>query len=158
LWRRSPRFRPSTDRLAERLLTALDAGQAAGGDAHGTQAAAIIVAKPLAGSAGFGDRVIDLRVDDSRAPLVELRRLLNLFRSRQLVADANARLREKKLPVAAEAAFAAREKSPENDEAWVVWAATELGAGRRSSAQRRLAPCGRAQSRKQATASLGSEL
>jgi len=127
-------FEKSTGHLAERMLAALDAGQAAGGDARGTQAAAIVVAKPLAGSAGFGDRVIDLRVDDSRAPLVELRRLLNLFRSRQLVADATARLAEKKLPAAAEAAQAAREKSPENDEAWVVWAATELAAGRKASA------------------------
>jgi uncharacterized Ntn-hydrolase superfamily protein len=49
-----------------------------------------VVAKPLAESAGFGDRVIDLRVDGSRAPLVELRRLLNLTRSRQLVADGTA--------------------------------------------------------------------
>jgi uncharacterized Ntn-hydrolase superfamily protein len=48
------------------MLSALDAGQAAGGDARGTQAAALVVAKSLAGSAGFGDRVIDLRVDDSR--------------------------------------------------------------------------------------------
>ena len=54
--------------------------------------------------------------------------------ARILVADANARLKEKKLPAAAEAALAAREKSPENDEAWVIWAATELSAGRRSSA------------------------
>jgi uncharacterized Ntn-hydrolase superfamily protein len=93
-----------------------------------------MVAKPLGGSAGFGDRVIDLRVDDHRAPLVELRRLLNMFRSRQLVADANARLMDKNMPAAAQAALAARDRSPENDEAWVVFAATELGAGRRSSA------------------------
>ena len=96
--------------------------------------AALMVAKPLGGSAGFGDRVIDLRVDDHRAPLVELRRLLNMFRSRQLVADANARLMDKNMPAAAQAALAARDRSPENDEAWVVFAATELGAGRRSSA------------------------
>ena len=127
-------FESSTGPLAERMLAALDAGQAAGGDARGTQAAAIVVAKPLAGSAGFGDRVIDLRVDDNRAPLVELRRLLNMFRSRELVADANTRLGEKDLPAAAKAALAARDKSPENDEAWVVWAATELALSRRSSA------------------------
>jgi uncharacterized Ntn-hydrolase superfamily protein len=83
-------FATSTGPLAERMLSALDAGQAAGRDARGTQAAALVVAKSLAGSAGFGDRVIDLRVDGSRAPLVELRRLLNLTRSRQLVADGTA--------------------------------------------------------------------
>ena len=75
--------------------------------------AALMVAKPLGGSAGFGDRVIDLRVDDHRAPLVELRRLLSMFRSRQPVADANARLMDKNMPAAAQAALAARDRSPE---------------------------------------------
>jgi uncharacterized Ntn-hydrolase superfamily protein len=127
-------FESSSGPLAERMLAALDAGQAAGGDARGTQAAAMVVAKALAGTAGFGDRIIDLRVDDSRAPLTELRRLLNMFRSRQLVGDANSRLRQGNLQGASEAAMAAREKSPENDEAWVVWAATELRAGRKERA------------------------
>ena len=57
-----------------------------------------------------------------------------MFRSRQLVAEANARLMDKNMPEAAQAALAAQDRSPENDEAWVVFAATELGAGRRSSA------------------------
>ena len=127
-------FEGSTGLLAERILAALDAGQAAGGDARGTQAAALVVAKPLGGSAGFGDRVVDLRVDDHQAPIVELRRLMNLFRSRQLVAEANARLEEKNMAAAAQAAAAARDASPENDEAWVVFAATELSAGRPASA------------------------
>ena len=127
-------FEGSHGLLADRILSALDAGQAAGGDARGTQAAALVVAKPLGGAAGFGDRVVDLRVDDHRAPLVELRRLLNLFRSRHLVAEANARLEEKNTAVAAQAAAAARDMSPENDEAWVAFAATELSASRRASA------------------------
>lgn len=127
-------FESSTGPLAERMLDALDAAQAAGGDARGTQAAALVVTKPLAGAAGFGDRVIDLRVDDDRAPLVELRRLLNMFRSRQFVGEANARLADGNLPAAAQAAQMARDKSPEFDEAWVVWAATELRAGRKHAA------------------------
>ena len=57
-----------------------------------------------------------------------------MFRSRQLVADANLRLRQKNLPAAAEAALAARNTSPENDEAWVVFAAIEVAAGRKPSA------------------------
>ena len=127
-------FESSSGPLAERLIAALDAGQAAGGDARGMQAAALVIAKPLAGPAGFGDRAIDLRVDDHRAPLTELRRLLNLTRSRRLVGEANARLAQKDLAAASAAALAAREKSPENDEAWVVFAATELAAGRKASA------------------------
>ena len=127
-------FEASTGSLAERLLAAMDAGQKAGGDMRGTQSAALVIAKPLAGAAGFGDRAIDLRVDDSRAPLTELRRLLNMFRARELVADANARLRANDLVAASAAALSAREKSPEYDEAWVAWAATELRAGRKSTA------------------------
>ena len=127
-------FESSTGSLAERMLAAMDAGQRAGGDQRGTQSAALVVAKPLAGAAGFGDRPIDLRVDDSRAPLTELRRLWNMFQARQLVGDANARLRANDLTAASSAALAAREKSPEYDEAWVAWAATELRAGRKSTA------------------------
>jgi uncharacterized Ntn-hydrolase superfamily protein len=127
-------FEAAKGSLAERLLAAMDAGQAAGGDQRGTQSAALVIAKPLAGAAGFGDRVVDLRVDDSRAPLKELRRLLNMFQSRALVGDAYARLRESALDAASAAALAAREKSPEYDEAWVAWAATEVAAGRTSTA------------------------
>jgi uncharacterized Ntn-hydrolase superfamily protein len=127
-------FESSSGPLAERMLGALDAAQAAGGDARGTQAAALVVTKPLAGPAGFGDRVIDLRVDDDSAPLVALRRLLNMFRSRQFVGEANTRLAEGNLTAAGQAAQMARDKAPDFDEAWVVWAATELRLGRKPAA------------------------
>src|SRR5262245_24337952 len=127
-------FESATGSLAERLLAAMDAGQRAGGDQRGTQSAAMIIAKPLAGAAGFSDRVIDLRVDDSRAPLTELRRLLNMFQARALAGDAYARLREENVAAASAVALSAREKSPEFDEAWVAWAATELRAGRKATA------------------------
>ena len=127
-------FESASGPLADRMLAAMEAGQAAGGDLRGTQSAALVVAKPLAGAAGFGDRVVDLRVDDSRAPIPELRRLLNMFQARQLVADASARLREGNVSAASAASLAAREKSPEYDEAWLSWAATELAAERKSGA------------------------
>ena len=66
--------------LASRLMDALDAAQAAGGDARGMQSAAMVVTRALGGTSGFSDRVIDIRVDDSRTPLVDLRRLLSLTR------------------------------------------------------------------------------
>ena len=93
-------FESSKGLLAERLLAALDAAQAAGGDARGRQSAALVVAKPLAGAAGFGDRPVDFRVDDHRDPLIELRRLLNLLRSGALVTEANAKLRDNDLAAA----------------------------------------------------------
>jgi uncharacterized Ntn-hydrolase superfamily protein len=60
--------------LPERLLAALDAGQAAGGDRRGRQSAALL----LTTTEDFPD--INLRVDDHPEPLVELRRLLGIWR------------------------------------------------------------------------------
>jgi uncharacterized Ntn-hydrolase superfamily protein len=61
--------------LAERLLDALDAGEAAGGDVRGRQSAAILVV-PAEGEPW--ERVVELRVEDDPEPLVELRRLVAL--------------------------------------------------------------------------------
>ncbi|MFC7497581.1 MULTISPECIES: DUF1028 domain-containing protein [unclassified Nocardioides] len=64
--------------LAQRLLEALAAGDAAGGDSRGRQSAALLVVKEEAGYAGLDDIAVDLRVDDHREPIVELARLLAL--------------------------------------------------------------------------------
>jgi uncharacterized Ntn-hydrolase superfamily protein len=61
--------------LAERLLSALEAGQRAGGDRRGMESAALLVVKPGGGYIGSGDVWIDLRVDDHPRPIAELRRL-----------------------------------------------------------------------------------
>jgi uncharacterized Ntn-hydrolase superfamily protein len=63
--------------LARRLLDALAAGQAAGGDRRGQQAAALVVARP-GGGYGGSDVAVDLRVDDHEQPIAELRRLYEL--------------------------------------------------------------------------------
>lgn len=64
--------------LAERLLAALRAGQAAGGDKRGQQSAALLVVKEGAGYGGYTDRLVDLRVDDHPTPIEELARLYDL--------------------------------------------------------------------------------
>lgn len=127
-------FESSSGPLAERLLAALDAAQAAGGDARGMQSGAILVAKPLAGAAGFSDRVIDIRVDDHQTPLAELRRILDLFRSGQMISEANTKLRDGNTTGALETALAARDKSPQNDNAWVALANIYLKMGRKADA------------------------
>jgi len=66
-------FEKSTGSLAYRLLEAMDAGQAAGGDSRGKQSAALKVVKP--GWVPY----IDVRVDDHPEPLVELRRQLDIW-------------------------------------------------------------------------------
>jgi uncharacterized Ntn-hydrolase superfamily protein len=64
--------------LATRLLAALDAGQAAGGDLRGKQSAALLVVREGEGYGGDNDRVVDLRVDDHPDPIRELVRIRDL--------------------------------------------------------------------------------
>lgn len=64
--------------LARRLLEALTAGDAAGGDKRGRQSAALLVVRDGAGYGGLDDIAVDLRVDDHPDPLAELSRLLHL--------------------------------------------------------------------------------
>ena len=68
-------FEASEGPLAERLLEALAAAQAAGGDKRGQQSAAVLVVERDGGYAGLTDTLVDLRVDDHEAPIGELRRL-----------------------------------------------------------------------------------
>jgi uncharacterized Ntn-hydrolase superfamily protein len=68
----------ASEPLARRLLAALAAGDAAGGDRRGRQSAALLVVREGAGYAGLDDVAVDLRVDDHAEPIVELARLLEL--------------------------------------------------------------------------------
>ena len=76
-------FNETKGDLADRLLAALDAAQAAGGDARGRQSAAILVVKAKSSGKPWEDRVFDLRVEDHETPLLELRRLVGLARAYQ---------------------------------------------------------------------------
>lgn len=64
--------------LADWLVEALAAGQAAGGDSRGRQAAAVLVVRAGGGYGGNNDRYLDLRVDDHPEPIEELKRILAL--------------------------------------------------------------------------------
>jgi len=72
------RKEPGTE-LADWLMVALQAGQAAGGDRRGQQSAAILVVKEGSGP-GKNGRYIDLRVEDHVKPIDELERLLGLHK------------------------------------------------------------------------------
>jgi uncharacterized Ntn-hydrolase superfamily protein len=67
--------------LAERLLAALGAAQAAGGDRRGQQSSALLVVEKDAGYAALSDVLVDLRVDDHPAPIAELERLFAMHRA-----------------------------------------------------------------------------
>lgn len=71
-------YETSEGDLAARLLAALDAGQAAGGDSRGRQSAALLVVREGGGYGGDNDRVVDLRVDDHPEPIRELIRIRDL--------------------------------------------------------------------------------
>ena len=75
-------FESADGPLAFRLMDALDAGQAAGGDARGKQAGGVLVVKPIGNSGRTTDRWVDIRVDDHAEPFKELRRLVNMSVSR----------------------------------------------------------------------------
>lgn len=72
-------FQRETGTLWRRMLAALAAGQAAGGDSRGQQSAALLVVRENGGYGGFNDRMIDLRVDDAARPIDELSRLLDMY-------------------------------------------------------------------------------
>jgi len=73
----SSAFEKAEGTLAERLVTALEAGQAAGGDRRGQQSAALMIYRPRS-IADYDDRALDLRVDEHETPIAELRRILTL--------------------------------------------------------------------------------
>jgi uncharacterized Ntn-hydrolase superfamily protein len=106
-------FRASSGPLARRLLDALDAAEASGGDLRGRQSAAILVV-PATGEPW--ERVVLLHVEDHPEPLLELRRLLGLHDAYQLVAQADEELVAGRHD-AADGLFArAAQLAPESDE------------------------------------------
>jgi uncharacterized Ntn-hydrolase superfamily protein len=68
----------SSQPFARRLLAAVRAGDAAGGDRRGRQSAALRVWRAGGSYGGGADRAVDLRVDDHDDPVAELGRLLGL--------------------------------------------------------------------------------
>jgi uncharacterized Ntn-hydrolase superfamily protein len=108
--------------LTARLLDALDAGEAAGGDLRGRQSAAILVV-PRDGEAW--ERVVEVRVEDHRAPLPELRRLVRLKAGYVVASEADLLVGGGDFDGAAERFLAAWELVPEGVE-MRFWAGLSL--------------------------------
>jgi uncharacterized Ntn-hydrolase superfamily protein len=111
--------------LAHRLLDALDAAEAEGGDIRGKQAAGILVVRARPGERSWEDVVVHLRVDDHPEPLPELRRLVDLkFAYDRL--DAAEKLEQAgDLAAAYQEQRAALEAFPRNEEI-AFWTAVSL--------------------------------
>ena len=79
-------YRESAGReLADRLIAALEAGQAAGGDSRGQQSAALLVTRAHPDFPEYAERYVDIRVEDHATPIAELRRLYTIYEAQGLV-------------------------------------------------------------------------
>lgn len=119
-------FERTRGSLDERLLAALDAGEAAGGDVRGRQSAAMVV---VPDQAEPWRRVFDLRVDDHADPLAELRRLHRLQRAYNLSEEAEELVAVDRHEEATVLFQRAAAMAPENDELlfWSGLAAAQGG-------------------------------
>ena len=107
--------------LARRLLAALQAGDAAGGDSRGRQSAAMYVVRDGAGYDGRDDVAVDLRVDDHPDPCTELERLLDLHQWYLSVPD-----EEDRIPLDDDLrALLERFARDRGAESWDAWVGTE---------------------------------
>jgi len=115
--------------LAESLLTALEAGQAAGGDVRGKQSASILIVNPTATGRPWADAVMNLRVEDHPEPIHELRRLVGLHRAYQRMNRGDDLLGAGEVEGALQEYRAAAEMAPEIEELpfWQAVTLADLG-------------------------------
>lgn len=137
-------FEAAPGDFATRLVYALAAGQAAGGDARGRQSAALLVVRENGGYLGLTDRYIDLHVEDHPTPIRELARLLRI-RQAQLISDqarglvirAATRRGDQRAALLGEARglmLTALDKHPSDDYGWWFLARIHMLAGRPQAA------------------------
>jgi uncharacterized Ntn-hydrolase superfamily protein len=112
--------------LTQRLLSALDAAEAEGGDIRGRQSAAILV---VPGSGEPWESLVSLRVEDHPAPLVELRRLVELHDAYALAGRADELVNEGRHDEAARLYGEASELAPDSHELrfWAGLGAAQAG-------------------------------
>jgi len=120
----SEAFEKSTGKpLAERVLLALEAAQKAGGDIRGMQAAAIIVV-PGKPTESWNNKTVDIRVDDAKEPLKELRRLYKVHLAYQHMNDGELAVEKNDMSKAMADYNAAMQLFPENLEMQFLTAIT----------------------------------
>ena len=76
-------FEKTTGHLSQRLVAALEGGQAGGGDTRGQQSAAMVIVKKNCGVWLHNDTVLRLQVDDHPEPIKELKRLVDRWNTRK---------------------------------------------------------------------------
>ncbi len=96
-------YQNTTGDLAEKMLAALEAAEAEGGDIRGKQSAALIVVGPKSTGRPWLDRRFDLRVEDHPDPVAELRRLVTLQRAYQKLNEGDEHVTVGDIPAALQA-------------------------------------------------------
>ncbi|OGC80042.1 MAG: Zn-dependent protease [candidate division Zixibacteria bacterium RBG_16_43_9] len=118
-------FENTKGSLTERMLAALDAAQAEGGDIRGKQSAAILIVKGKSTGKPWQDKVLDLRVEDNPEPLKELRRLVKIAEAYHHSDLGDLALEKKDLKTALKEYAEAKRLYPESIEL-KFWEATAL--------------------------------
>ena len=111
--------------LAERMVAVLQAAQNAGGDIRGKQSAALLIFAPQATKEPWNDKLLDLRVDDSENPVIEIDRLLKIFRAYEHMNQGDLYVEKNEMKSAMEEYNAAMKMFPENLE-MQYWTAITL--------------------------------
>lgn len=127
-------FEDSAGPLPERLIAALDAAQAEGGDIRGKQSAALLVVSGKASSEPWKGILVDLRVEDHPEPLHELRRLLQVQRAYEHMNQGDDLLSQGKVDEAFEAYKEGAHLAPHIEELPFWQAVTLLETGREKEA------------------------
>ncbi len=120
-------FESTPGELVDRLMAALEAAQAEGGDIRGKQSAAIIVVRGKSSGVWWKDRLYDLRVEDNPDPLIELKRLIRLNKAYNFMNAGDELLTENKVEEAMKSYLKAMEMYPGNAE-MIFWPAVTLAS------------------------------
>ena len=118
-------FESTTGDLAERMLAALDAAEAEGGDLRGRQSAAMLVVSGEPTGDPWTDRIVDLEVADNENPLIELRRLLRISQAYRHAQRGDEYMEKNEMDSALQEYSAATKLYPENPEL-PFWTAVTL--------------------------------
>lgn len=116
--------------LAERLVTVLKAAQSVGGDIRGKQSAALLVVSAESSQKPWDERLIDLRVDDHKDPIIELDRLLKTFRAYEHMNKGDLYVEQNEMQKAMDEYGAAMKMFPENLE-MQYWTAITLASNKK---------------------------
>ncbi|MDQ7063288.1 MAG: DUF1028 domain-containing protein [candidate division KSB1 bacterium] len=120
-------YRNARGSLADRLMAALEAAQAEGGDIRGKQSAAILVVSGKKSGTPWNERIVDIRVDDHSEPLKEIKRLLQVQKVYNYANHGDELMTEGKVEEAMKAYKAAMNLAPDNTE-MIFWPAVTLAS------------------------------